>query len=310
MHGHAPARQESPDRAVAELAARQHGVVTRAQLASLGLGRGAIEHRLAIGRLYLIHRGVYTVGHPELTHEGRWMAGVLSAGRGAVLSHRSAAALWDLPSPSLKFVEVTTPVTRSPGTGILAHESLLARQEVTQHEGIPVTTVPRTLLDLAAVVSGPVLSRAFREAQVRRSATPGDVAALLDRHPGRRGNMAVRALLADARFGTGRTRSELEAAFTRFLRHCSLPAPRRNVHMQVGGIELEADCIWPGARLIVELDGRAFHDTASAFEHDRSRDRALAANGWTVIRVTWRQLHRDEAQLARDLRTLLQRTAA
>jgi very-short-patch-repair endonuclease len=289
----------------------------RAQLTALGLGRGEIEHRLRIGRLYLLHRGVYAVGHPELTQEGRWLAGVFGAGRGAVLSHRSAGALWQLLLPSPNFVEVTVPIARSPGAGIRAHASRVPADEITEHKGVPVTTLSRTLLDLAAVVPRPVVARAFREAQTKPRLGEGQarprltldaLAALLDRHPGRHGNRTVRELLAEAGFGTGVTRSELEARFTRFLRRYSLPAPQRNVHMQVGGLELEADCVWPESRVIVELDSRQFHDNAVAFEQDRARDRALAAHGWTVIRVTWRQLQRDAVQLARDLRALLSAT--
>jgi very-short-patch-repair endonuclease len=272
------------------------------------MGRGAIRRRLEAGRLHLIHRGVYAVGHPQLTREGVWLAGVFAAGEGAVLSHRSATALWDLPLPSFRYVEVTTPVSRAPGVGILAHRGAPLADEITEHRGIPVTTVPRTLLDLAAIAPNPVVARTFREGQIRGLVTVDGLAALLDRHPKRRGNAAVRAVLADAGFGTGITRSELEARFTRFLRRHSFPPPRRNVRLQVGGISLEADCVWPESQLVVELDGRAFHDTATGFEQDRARDRALAAHGWTVIRVTWKQLQRDELQLARDLHTLLART--
>jgi very-short-patch-repair endonuclease len=281
------------------------------------MGRGAIRRRLDAGRLYLLHRGVYAVGYPELTQEGIWIAGVFGSGKGAVLSHRSAAALWRLLLPSPNFVEVTVPIARSPGAGIRAHASRVPAEEITEHKGIRVTTVARTLLDLAAVASKPVVARAFREAQIEprpREARAGPrvtldaVAGLLDRHPGRRGNAIVRELLAGAGFGSGVTRSGLEAAFTRFLRRYSLPAPDRNFHMRVGALELEADCVWPDARVIVELDGRQFHDTATAFEEDRARDRALAAHGWTVVRVTWKQLQRDALQLARDLRRLLRRT--
>ncbi len=307
MHGQGRARRDPPDCAVAAIAARQHGVVTRAQLRAQGLGRGAIEHRLATGRLHLIHRGVYAVGHPKLTREGLWIAGVFGAGKGAALSHRSAAGLWDLPVPGPGAVEVTVPIWRSPGSGILAHESQLPADEIVQHKGIPVTVVPRTLLDVAAVVPSPVFPRAFREAEVRRLVTPQQLAQILEKYPGRRGNNKLRKLLDDVGFGTGVTRSELEVLFTRFLHRHRLPATRRNVHMQVGGIELEADCVWSESRVIVELDGRAFHETATAFERDRARDRALAAHGWTTVRVTWRQLHRDELQLARDLRGLLRR---
>jgi predicted transcriptional regulator of viral defense system len=135
MRAQTQARRGGVDRAIAQIAARQHGVVTRAQLAALGVGRGAIRHRLTIGRLYLLHRGVYAVGHPKPSQEAIWIAGVFAAGEGAVLSHCSATALWDLPSPSLEYVEVTTPVGRSPGPGILAHESQVPADEVAGTRG-------------------------------------------------------------------------------------------------------------------------------------------------------------------------------
>jgi hypothetical protein len=138
MGAQARARGSQLDRAVAHLAARQHGVVTRAQLVELGLGRGAVRRRPEAGRIHRIHRGVYAAGHPGLTQEGLWLAGVFGAGRGAALSHRSAAALWQiLPSPPT--VEVTVPIARSPGPGILAHEGQLPPGEVVDRAGIPVT---------------------------------------------------------------------------------------------------------------------------------------------------------------------------
>lgn len=176
---------------------------------------------------------------------------------------------------------------------------------MTRRSGIPVTTVPRTLLDLAAVVPRPELASAFREAEAKRWVTPQSLSEALDRHPGRRGNANVRAVLADAGFGTGITRSPLEARFTRFVRRHRLPPPARNVHMRIGALEIEADCVWFEQRVVVELDSREFHDTGSAFEGDRARDRAVTVHGWRSLRVTSRQLDRDEPQLARDLRALL-----
>jgi very-short-patch-repair endonuclease len=176
---------------------------------------------------------------------------------------------------------------------------------VTKLDAIPVTTVTRTLFDLAAVAPRAAVFRAFREAEVKRLASAGDLAAALERHRGRRGVATIRVLLNEAGFGQGITRSDLEARFNAFLRRHRLPAPARNVHMRIGALEIEADFVWHEQRVIAELDGRAFHDTGLAFERDRSRDRALAAHGWTVIRVTWRQIRDDAPQLARDLHGLL-----
>ena len=150
------------DVAVAELARRQHGTVARAQMLALGMGAGAIKHRLACGRLHEVHRGVYAVGHSVLSMRGRWMAAVLAAGPGAVLSHRSAAALWGIRNGTA--IEVTTP-HRVRRPGIRARGATLPPDEITTRAGIPVTTVARTLLDLAAVLARHDVESAFHEAE-------------------------------------------------------------------------------------------------------------------------------------------------
>jgi hypothetical protein len=263
---------------------------------------------LRAGRLYLIHRGVYAVGHRRLTLEAAWLAAVYAAGDGAVLSHRSAAALWALGVPPNGPVEVTSQLGKAISSGVRAHQSCIAPDEIVERRRIPVTTVARTLLDLAAVASGAEASEAFRAAEAKRLITADALDAALRRHPGRRGNATVRAILKDAGYGHGIRRSRLEARFATFLRRHGFPAPARNVWMGVGPIEIEADCLWAEQRLIVELDSRTFHDTDSAFENDRARDRTLKVHGWTVVRVTWRHLEKEERQLARDLRGLLRPT--
>jgi very-short-patch-repair endonuclease len=295
------------DRRIAAIAATQRGLITREQLIDLGLGRGAIEHRIRAGRLHVIHRGVYAVGHPNLTQKGRWLAAVVASGSDAVLSHRSAAELWGLLAVSSGPVSVTVPLARQPGRGIEAHRGTLVGNGVTERSGIPVTSPVRTLLDLAAIAPRRDVAEAFREAESKRPRllTAQELLAAVDSRPRRRGNASLRAVLAEAGYGRGISRSVLESRFRSFLRRHRFPPPARNVRMRIGILEIEADCVWPDQRLIVELDGRAFHDTASAFESDRARDRALAVHGWTVIRVTWRQLEREEAQLARDLGQLL-----
>src|SRR3712207_6216201 len=146
------------DRRIAALAHRQHGVVARRQLAEVGLGRGAIDHRLGCGRLLVVHRGVYAVGYRRMTRQARWMAAVLAAGPGAVLSHRAAAALWQIRRPD--GIEVTRESKGRSRPGITVHTAPLPPDEVTEVDGIPTTTVPRTLLDLAAVVSEREFTRA------------------------------------------------------------------------------------------------------------------------------------------------------
>jgi len=295
--------QGSLDRRLSEVAERQHGVVARFQLLALGFGREAIEHRRRTGRLRPLHRGVYAVGHRCLRVEGRWMAALLAAGNGAVLSHRSAAALWGLRRAS-GLIEVTTPIPRRARAGLRLHTSPLAEDEVTQLHRIPTTTVARTLLDLAGVLPPQHLEAAIHEAEYRRLVSAGSLAALLERYPRRRGNTAVRRVLA-AGVGRYRTRSEMEARFLAFLDARHLPRPETNVARTVHGRWIEADGAYVAARLIVELDGWAGHGTRRRFESDRARDRANLADGWRTIRITWRQLHEEGEELAADLRRLL-----
>jgi len=293
------------DRAIAELAQHQHGLVTREQLLEAGLGRRAIDHRLQRRWLQPIHRGVYAAGHSVLSAEGRWTAAVLAGGRGAVLSQRSAAALWGIRATTSARIDVTVPRWRRPRTGVRFHESEVARDELTTLRGIPVTTVPRTLLDLAAVVEPRVLERAVEQAEVLRLSDALSLVDLVDRYPGRRGLAAIKAILAAQCVGSAITRSELEDRFLALLDQAGLPRPDVNRSVRVRGRWIEGDCVWLPQRMIAELDGHAFHATAAAFERDRSRDRVLQAAGWRVVRITWRQLHDDTAAVVADLCGLL-----
>jgi very-short-patch-repair endonuclease len=287
------------DEAVAALAERQHGVVSRSQLTELGLGRGAINQRLQRRRLHVAHLGVYAVGHRRLTMRGRWMAAVLAAGPDTVLSHRDAAALAGLRPSARGLIEVSAP-RRCRRPGIQAHVACLPPDEVTTHEGIPVTTVARTLLDLAAVLPRQQLKRAIEQAEFLRLADDTSLDALLARYPRRSGTAALREIRQVGLTETV-TRSELEERFLAFLDAHDLSRPR--VNCAVEGFEV--DFHWPGQRLIVELDGRAAHHTITAFERDRARDRALQAAGWRVVRITWHQLQAEPAQIAADLGHLL-----
>jgi very-short-patch-repair endonuclease len=290
---------------IASLAERQHGIVARVQLAALGIGRRAIGHRLESGRLHILYRGVYSVGHRVVSREGRWMAAVLAIGPDAVLSHRSAAALWGMRGTGRGRIEVT--VARNPRTRptIQVHAAQLPADEVTTEHGIPVTTPPRTLLDLAAVLDAGQVERAMNEAEFLRLTDPTSLDDLVDRHRGRPGTRTIRELLKTHTIGATITRSELEARFLRFLDDAVLPRPRMNVSLQLEDRWIEADCVWPDQRVIAELDGHASHATTAGFERDRARDRALQAAGWRVIRITWRQLHEEPDAVARDLERLL-----
>jgi hypothetical protein len=275
------------DLAIGALAERQHGVVSRAQILELPVGADVIDRRLKLGRLRQIHRGVYTIGHRLLTQDGRWMAAVLACGSRAVLSHRAAAALWGMRGGT--WVEVTVPSGRPPRDGIQVHRAVLPRDERTTHRGIPTTTVPRTLLDLSAVVA--------------KRTDPLSLHDLAERYPRRPGLKALKALLNEASIGAMIIRSELEERFQDFLITAGLPLPQTNVIVE----GYEVDCVWPEQRLIVELDGHATHSPAHAFELDRARDRRLEAAGWRVIRITWRQLEQESELVEADLRRLLLR---
>ena len=293
---------------IAEAAGRQHGVVSRRQLIELGVRPGAIKWRLAHGRLHSVSRGVYAVGHQALSREGRWMAAVLYAGPGAVLSHRPAAAHWGFRPTARIVVEVSVPSWRRPRHGLRIHQAALRPDEVTELRGIPVTTVPRTLFDLAAVLgSKRELRRALNEVEILRFRDRLSLADLVARYPRRAGAATIRALLGEWNPGETATRSVLEERFLDFVHPAGLPAPELNALVAVGNRRLEVDFVWRRQRLIVELDGHAAHGTRHSFENDRERDRVLQAAGWTVVRVTWRQLHEAGAAVASDLAALLLR---
>jgi len=186
------------------------------------------------------------------------------------------------------------------------HWANLPADEITTHHGIPTTTVPRTLLDLSAVVRRDELRGALRQAEQLRLTDPLWLGDLIERYPRKPGAPAIRALIEEAQRGLATVRSELEERFQAFLLNAAVPMPTTNARIE----GLEVDCAWEEQRLIVELDGRATHDTAHAFETDRARDRRLEAAGWRVVRITWRQLHDTPLELEADIRRLLARAVS
>lgn len=294
------------DRTISALAERQHGLVARRQLLALDIGKRAIEERLKRGRLHRIHRGVYAVGHMRLSIEARWLAAVLASGPDSVLSHRAAGRLWGLTRDSSAHREVTRPGYFRGQSSIVAHRSSLPDDEKTVVEGIPVTTVPRTLLDLATVVSRRQLERARNEAEVLGLTDGLSVPDLLKRYPRRPGSAVLRELLRDEAAPTGITQNDFEEDFVALLDAHHLPRPRFNADIMVRDRHFNVDCLWRERRLIVELDGREVHGTTRAFETDRERDRLLLADGWRVMRLTWHQVHGDPTEIVADLRMLLE----
>jgi len=294
------------DGAIARLAERQYGVVGRSQLSRLGLSGDAINRRLRLGRLHRVHPGVYAVGHKVISQKGRWMAGVLACGPESVLSHRSAAALWGIRSSAGEVVHVTLRHKSRTSRLICRHLVLLPKDEMTVHEGIPVTTVPRTVLDLASTSTVDEVEVAIRQVEFLRLHDRLSLLDLLERYPGRRGIARVRAALTRVEaLPGGRVRSPLEAKFLPFLRRHRLPRPRLNDWIRAGERRFQVDCHWPGTGQIVELDSWQAHGTRTAHREDRARDRLLRVAGYEVTRITWAQLDDEPEAIAADLRRLL-----
>lgn len=301
-HTDVPTRMGVIDDIIAPLAARQHGLVTRQQLLAAGISPDTIRSRVRARRLVSVHRGVYRVG-PVVAPGSREIAAVLACGEGAVVSHHSAAALWErTPQPDGAPVDVSVPgANRGRRPGLRMHRvRSLPPDEVTTLDAIPITTPARTILDLAAVAPTRRVEQALARALRDALATPADVLGLIARHPRRPGAPLLRALL-ERDVGPAFTRSEAEERFLALVRKAGLPEPELNVI--VGGHEV--DFLWRRERLVVEVDGFEFHSSRDRFERDRRRDADLFGLGLRVVRVTWRQITKEpEATLVRVTRAL------
>jgi Transcriptional regulator, AbiEi antitoxin/Protein of unknown function (DUF559) len=295
------------ERSLAKLAERQHGVVAKRQLAAHGLGRGAIANRVKLGHLHPVHRGVYAVGQRRLTRYGRWMAAVLAGGDRALLSYASAAALWGLVDSRRGPVDVTAPSGRGGRAGIALHRNEIPGDERATSAHIPVTSVPRTLVDLAGVLDEGGLRRAFEEADRLRLLDMGALVLSCERAKRRRRIRNLWALIEEAR-PPAYPRSALENRFLDFCRaHLGdLPPPATNVLI----LGHEVDAYWPRHLVVVELDGFAYHRHRAAFERDRARDAAMQAAGYRVIRLTYRRLEQEPAHVATELKGCWQTGAA
>jgi predicted transcriptional regulator of viral defense system len=295
-------KREERDAGMARLAARQHGVVAYWQLIRLGLSDGAIEHRLRKGILHRLHKGVYAVGHPGVSREGDFMAAVLTGGPDAVLSHWSAAEHWKLVKTRRALIAISAPTHRRASKLVKPHWiPQMHESERTKRDRIPITTVPRTLLDLAAVADGKSLQRAVNEAERLNLLNRRAMTETLARHRGRKGIKALRAVIAAIDPQTRRTRSDLEADFLALCLRYGIPRPVVN-----GMVEgYEVDMHWPGTRLIVELDSYEYHRTPIEFAQDRRRDAYLKTRGYEVLRVADSWLNTDPLGVATTIRTLL-----
>jgi predicted transcriptional regulator of viral defense system len=288
--------EHSWDRTIARLATKQHGVVARRQLEAIGLGRGAVAHRVSAGRLHRVHRGVYAVGHRVLTVDGKRMAAVLAAGPGAVLSHASAASLWEIRPSAAARIDVTVRGAggRAKRPGLRIHRAASLRDdELTQHRGIRVTTVARTLLDLASSLPRRALERALDEAEIKQLYDRRELEAMARAHAGERGAGALAEALTHAA-GTTPTKSELEELVLAICDDHGIERPQ--VNAEIAG--LEVDFVFVDRKLVVEADSWQFHRSRRAFERDRERDAILARAGYRTLRFTHRQLTREPALVA------------
>jgi very-short-patch-repair endonuclease len=286
------------EREIADLAARQHGVVAVWQLTALGFTYREIRYRATIGRLHRIHRGVYAVGYATLTPKGHRMAAVLAYGPDAVLSHRSAAAHWDI-GPAFWKIEVTTPHSRRSRKGTRVHQATLHPEDITIHDGIPITTVARTILDLAAELNEDRLTHLIEEADRKERFDLNALDRATARRPHAPGVRRLKAVLAAYR-GVADTRSGLERAFRALIVKAGLPEPQYNV--VVAG--LTVDVYWPEWKLVVELDGEPYHTDPSAFETDRIRDATLQKIDVRVLRVTGKRMDSEPAAVLNDVLAL------
>jgi very-short-patch-repair endonuclease len=279
-------------------------VAARFQLRELGFGDEAIKARLDRFQLQHVHEEVYAVGHDRLSHRSYWWAAVLAYGTGALLSHYTAAVLWGLRRPRRGPIDVTARCGRQGierRKGIWVHRCKIRPEDVTTREGLPVTTVARTLFDLAEVAPFETLQKAAEEADRLNLLRLRELEEVCERGRGRRALRPVRRLLDELR-SPDEGRSPLEVRFMAFIRAHRLPAPVQNVHV----LDHEVDALWPAAKLIVELDSWEYHGHRAAFERDRARDPKLLIAGYRTIRVTHRRLDREAAQLAAEIRRLLE----
>jgi Transcriptional regulator, AbiEi antitoxin/Protein of unknown function (DUF559) len=287
------------DRPLLAFVAARHGIADRAELVGLGFDRSAIARRVRSGRLYRLHPAVYSVS-PSVTREGRYLAAVKAGGAGAVLSHRSAAALWDLASDGSARPAITVHFT----SGVRSNARLRVHRtrrpiEATIREGIAVTTLARTLADLAEILPRRALEKALERAHALHLLDVRAIEAVAEAHPGRHGPALVRHLVRAHDLETT-TRSGLEDAFLELCDRYGIPRPVVNARIH----GMEVDCCWPDAGLIVELDGYGWHRHRAAFRADRAKSRRLMAVGWSVARIAGDEIADEPARVAAEIRAL------
>jgi very-short-patch-repair endonuclease len=280
-------------------------MVTHRQLEAVGIRGSAVARRVATGRLERVYRGVFAVGHRQRTPEARWIAAVMACGRGAVLSHLDAAALWRIYDGRGPRIHVTTTGSPRGKSDIRIHRTRrLHPADVTVKDGIPVTTVARTLIDLTDMLSSDRVLRAIREAEYLKLLDQDALVAAVERAHGRKRLSVLKQAMA--RHGPGQiVRDELEHRFLELVHAADLPDPDTNVKVQTRRREYTVDCIWRSEGVAVELDGRAAHIRAAAFEEDRARDAALSAIGLRPLRFTWHRVTAEGDEVIAELEATL-----
>ena len=296
------------DRAIAAWAGRQHGVIAGRQLVALGLSASAVPKRVASGRLHRVQRGVFAVGHALLTQRGRFMAAVLASGPEAWASHYCSGVLYELGLGARRLIDVTTLSARGRTLpGIRTHRvSTLTADDVDEIDGIPCTSLARTLLDIAEGGIRREVERALDHAEQARILDMRAIDDVLARSNGRRGAKLLCAVLTEHRIGSTLTRNKLEEAYLAIARDVGAPPDMVNAWIAFpDGGGAEADFVYRTERLIVETDGRDAHTARKAFTSDRVRDQRLMLLGWRVVRFPWQQVMSEPAEVAATLRGLL-----
>jgi len=288
------------EREVARRAAASWGVLSTRELLECGLTYSAISRRRARGWLHPLYRGVWAIGHDNPAWEGRLLAAVKACGPGAVLSHRAAAVLWEFLDREDRAPEVTVPGDGPRRvSGLVVHRTkLLDGRDRTHCRGVPVTAPARTICDLAAVSAPHTVRRAMRVAQGRRRASVPQILEAVDRLGPRRGVRTLRQLLA---WGPAPINSVLEDVALEFLLRAGFVHPDVNRPLTLDGRRVIPDFRWPEQRLVLEVDGRAWHDNPVARGDDVVRQSLLEAHGERVLRATWHQIVTEGASTARRL---------
>ncbi|MDQ2676223.1 MAG: type IV toxin-antitoxin system AbiEi family antitoxin domain-containing protein [Actinomycetota bacterium] len=299
------------DLAIARIAECQHGVISLEQLRILGLSPPAVRARVARGRLHRVHRGVYAVGHANLTQHGRWMAAVLACGDGAVLSHLSAAHLIGLSLWSGS-IEVAAPARRGRRRpGIIVHPTqTLHPRNLCQAHGIPSTNWARIVLDLAGTRPRQVAAKALERAETLRVFDLGELEDVMSAAGSHAGVRMLRDLLSGYREGLGETESPAEEAFLEICARTGISRPLCNFWMEIAGRWIRHDFWWPRERVSVEVDGFGTHGTRGGFRADRRRDRNLLLNSdIALLRFDAWEINHAGDEVARDVKTLLRKLA-